>query len=174
MIEELRFALTPLQRTPAALHALLHDVDDRWARANYGPQTFSPFDVVGHLLHGERTDWLPRARHILSNDPNPFTPFDRYAMVESSRDKSMNTLLDEFALARRESLDELSSLNITTGCLAKRGLHPALGPVTLGQLLATWVVHDLHHLAQIAKAMSFQLKDDVGPWREYLGILPKA
>lgn len=173
MIEDLTLSLAPLQRTPHVLREMLSSLDDRWARANYGPDTFSPFDVVGHMLHAEQTDWMSRVRHILAADPGPFTPFDRYAMYESSKGKSIDVLLDEFEDARRANLDELSSLNLTRASLAKPGLHPALGPVTLGELLATWVVHDLHHIAQIAKAMSFQLKDDVGPWREYLGILPR-
>lgn len=174
MIEHLALSLAPLERTPRVLRAMLNHLDDRWVRSNYGPETFSPFDVLGHLLHGERTDWLPRIHHILAANPNPFTPFDRYAMFESSKDKSLADLLDEFEVARLANLDELTSLNLTRDQLALPALHPALGPVTLGQLLATWVVHDLHHIAQIAKAMSFQLKDDVGPWREYLGILPRA
>lgn len=173
MIDRLETALAPLERTPAVLRAMLAGLDDRWTMANYGEATFSPFDVVGHLLHGERTDWMPRVRHILSGDARPFSPFDRYAMRESSRGQTLGALLDDFDAARAKSLAELRGLGLTADRLGLPGVHPAFGRVTLGQLLAAWVVHDLHHIAQIARGMAFQMKDDVGPWREYLGILPR-
>ncbi|MGD9693102.1 MAG: DinB family protein [Phycisphaerales bacterium] len=174
MIESLRTAIEPLERTPRVLREMLGGIDDTWARSNYGPDTFSPFDVVGHLLHADRVNWLARARHILARDTRPFEPFDRYAMYETDKNKSMETLLEEFARTRRESLDTLAALNITPEHFTLPATHPDLGPVNLGQLLSTWVVHDLHHTAQITKAMAFQLKNDVGPWRQYLAILQKT
>lgn len=163
-----------LRRTPDALHGLLGGVSDFWARNNYGPNTFSPFDVVGHLLHAERVNWLTRLRIILEQGPaEPFPPFDRYAMYESSKGKSLSELLDAFAAERRRSVEALTSMQLTDEQLAARGRHPEFGEVTAGQLIATWVVHDLGHLHQIAKAMAYQYRDAVGPWRAYLTILPR-
>jgi hypothetical protein len=142
--------------------------------SNYGAATFSPFDVVGHLIHGEQTDWMVRVRVILEHgEARPFAPFDRYAMFEASKGKSMTELLRTFALLRAKNLADLRALHLTPEKLDGRGTHPALGGVTLRQLLAAWVVHDLNHLHQIAKAMAFQYQQEVGPWREYLSILPK-
>ena len=164
-----------LQRTPDVLRALLDGVSDFWARSNYGEGTFSPFDVVGHLIEAERTNWIPRMRVILTHgDPRPFPPFDRYGMYHTSQGKSMPDLLEDFAALRAASLDEIQRLKLTPETLDIRGTHPKLGPVTLRQLLAAWVVHDLGHLHQVAKAMAFQYRDEVGPWREYLTILPKV
>lgn len=161
-----------LARTPATLRALLHGVSDSWALRNYGDKTFSPFDVIGHLIHADRTDWLVRARCILDHgESRPFPPFDRYAMFATSRGKTINDLLDEFTTVRATALDELASLRLTTDQLALRGTHPEFGPVTLAQLLATWVVHDLNHTHQVAKAMACQYRDAVGPWHAYLTIL---
>jgi hypothetical protein len=162
-----------LQRTPMVLKHLLGTLPDAWVLANYGAGTFSPFDVLGHLIHGERTDWLPRVRHILEHgDAEPFTPFDRDAHVHESAGKSMAALLDEFASLRAANIVALETLELTPKDFDRKGLHPALGPVTLGELLATWVTHDLHHIAQCRKAMSHQYREAVGAWRAYLGIIP--
>jgi hypothetical protein len=165
-------ALPVLEATPATLRAWLGGLGPEWIRGRYGPDTFDPFDVVGHLIHGERTDWMQRLRLILAEgDRQPFAPFDRFAMYEASRGRSMRELLDEFAALRAQNLRDLRDLRLQPADLERRGRHPALGPVTLGELLATWVVHDLNHLHQIARAMAFQYRDQVGSWREYLGIL---
>jgi hypothetical protein len=164
-----------LANTPGVLNSLLHGLSDPWTLSNYGPDTFSPFDVVGHLIHGERTDWIPRARIILQHgESKPFEPFDRYAMYEESKGKTLGRLLDTFQSLRHENLAALSALNLTSDQLALRGTHPALGAVTLGQLIATWAAHDLGHIAQICKAMAYQYRDAVGPWREYISILPRT
>lgn len=168
-------AVEILRNTPRVLRSLLEGVSEPWVQNNYGEQTFSPFDVVGHLLHGEKTDWLPRARLILAQGTGqPFPPFDRYAMYEESKGKTIAELLDSFETLRQQSLTDLEALNLTPTQLDLEGLHPALGKVTLRQLLATWVVHDLNHIHQIAKAMAFQYRDQVGPWQAYLSILPQA
>ena len=164
-----------LQRTPAILRALLGGLSDFWAMNNYGPATFSPFDVVGHLIHAERSNWMTRARLILEHgEVSPFPPFDRYAMYEASKGQSLSDLLQTFASLRAKNLDDLRALNLTPQQLELRGTHPDFGPVTLKQLIATWVVHDLNHLHQIARAMAFQYREAVGPWREFLSILPKG
>ena len=161
-----------LRRTPATLTSLLQDVPDEWVTSNEGPETWSPFDVVGHLIHGEKTDWIPRARMILENgEERAFEPFDRFAMFEQSKGKTLGELLTTFAHLRRESLRQLDELNVTPELLAKRGRHPELGVVTLSELLATWVVHDLSHIGQIVRVMSKQYGNGVGPWRAYLPIL---
>jgi hypothetical protein len=161
-----------LRNTPAVLRSLLRDLDAKWIGSNYGKDTFSPFDVVGHLIHGENTDWIPRARIILEHgEARAFEPFDRYAMYEASKGRTIAELLDEFESLRRENLRVLEAMNLTEADFARRGTHPALGPVTLGQLLATWAVHDLNHIHQIAKCMAWQYKDEIGPWREYVGVL---
>jgi len=145
---------------------------EHWTHRNYGETTFSPFDVVGHLIHGEKTDWMPRLRIILEHGEDvPFEPFDRFAQSEASRGKTLADLLSEFERLRAENLATLRGLELTPRQLALRGMHPALGSVTAQELIATWVVHDLNHLKQIAKAMAWQYRDDVGPWRAYLPIL---
>lgn len=165
-------ALDLLSRTPATLRALLANLPDHWLHANYGDNTFSPYDVVGHLITGENTDWLTRARLILDHGTStPFSKYDRYAQFETSHGKSIADLLNEFERLRHANLVALRSLNLSAADLQKKGLHPALGEVTLENLLATWVAHDLNHIAQIAKAMATQYQDAIGPWREYLGIL---
>ncbi len=165
-------AIEVLDRTPHTLRGMLQGIGDGWAMSNYGTDTFSPFDVVGHLIHGERTDWIPRMRVILEHGPTrPFDPFDRYAMHEASKNRSLDSLLDEFERLREENIAALREAGINTSVLSLRGTHPALGVVTLENLLATWVVHDLNHIAQIAKAMAYQYLGRVGPWREYLSIL---
>ena len=161
-----------LGRTPATLNSLLRDLSDEWVSPNEGPDTWSPFDVVGHLIHGEETDWIPRAKIILAHgEDRPFEQFDRFAMFEKSKGKSLGELLDTFARLRGENLRQLEQMNLTPELLSKRGKHPELGMVTLSELLATWVVHDLGHVGQIVRVMSKQYGDAVGPWRAYLSIL---
>jgi hypothetical protein len=161
-----------LRRTPAALDALLRDLPEPWIRGDRGPGTWSPFDIVGHLCHGERTDWIPRARRILEHGPAvPFEPFDREAMKTLDAGKPLAQVLDEFAALRAGNLEALEALRLREEDLAREGLHPALGRVTLGQLLATWVAHDLDHLGQIARTLAHRHRDAVGPWRAYLPIL---
>ncbi len=165
-------ALPVLRRTPAVLRALLLDLPGPWIEATEGPGTWSPFDVVGHLIHGERTDWVPRVEHLLRHgDAVPFPPFDREAMFAASRGLSLGELLDTFAGLRAESLARLTALGLTEADLARRGRHPELGVVTLGQHLATWVAHDLSHVAQVARVMARRYGAAVGPWRAYLPIL---
>lgn len=159
-----------LERTPAILSAWLRGLDERWTSCNEGPDTWSAFDVVGHLIHGERTDWIPRARLILEGD-GVFEPFDRFAQREASRGKHQDELLDELARLRRASVATLRGWRLTALDLERPGLHPALGRVTLGQHLATWVAHDLDHLSQIARVMARRYTAEVGPWRAYLRIL---
>ncbi len=170
---ELQQAIEVLQRTPSVLRSLLGGLSDDWVFSNYGDNTFSPFDVVGHLIHGEETDWLVRAHVILEHgQTKPFAPFDRYAMYEDSKGKTLAELLEEFSQLREKNLNELRALKLTPEKLDSLGSHPALGPVTLRQLLATWVAHDLNHIHQIAKAMAYQYRHEVGPWREYLTFMP--
>lgn len=171
---ELEHARNILQRTPSTLNLLLQDLPEPWLMTNEGPDTWSPYDVVGHLLHGEETDWIPRARMILEDgESRAFTPFNREAMFEASKGNSIRELLDTFAYLRAESLRQLDELNLTPELLEKRGLHPEFGVVTLSQLLATWVVHDLSHIGQIARVMSKQYGDAVGPWKAYLPVLTR-
>ena len=163
-----------LSRTPNILRAWLWDLGDEWTRSRYGADTFSPFDVVGHLVEGELNDWLTRARIILAHGTErPFDPYDRYAMYERDQGRTMNELLQWFEEKRTANLDELRSWNLTAEQLVLPGIHPALGEVTLAQLLSSWVVHDLGHLHQIAKCMAHQYRHNVGPWHAYLTILPR-
>ena len=164
-------ALAVLERTPAAVGALLDGVPETWARASEGEGTWSPYDVVGHLVHGERADWVPRARHILSGEPRPFTPFDREAQFTESEGKPLGELLATFSELRARNLSELRAMNLGEGDLRRTGQHPDFGEVTLGQLLAAWVVHDLDHVAQIARTMAKVYAEAVGPWAAYLSIL---
>ena len=164
-------AVAVLGRTPAMLSAFLGGLPDRWTAATEGEGTWSPLDVVGHLVHGERTDWIPRARHILAGDPRPFEKFDREARLTESRGRRLGELLDTFARLRRESLATLAGFALTGADLERRGVHPELGEVTLGQLLATWVVHDLDHIGQVARTMAKVYGTTVGPWSAYLSIL---
>jgi DinB family protein len=161
-----------LSRTPLALNALLQDLPEIWTRRNEGDDSWSVFDILGHLIYGERTDWMPRARMILQfQESRTFEPFDRLGQVRESQGKSLEQLLDEFAALRSENLRDLRALNLRVEHLALRGRHPALGVVTLSQLLATWAVHDLTHLHQISRVMAHQYRDTVGPWSAYLGVL---
>lgn len=160
-----------LSRTPNILDATLRGLPDGWIAAHEGGTTWSPYDVVGHLVHGERADWIVRARIILEHgEARPFEPFNREAQFNESTRRSLESLLDEFAELRRANVHELESFRLTADDLARRGRHPELGVVTLGQLLATWVAHDLDHLMQIARVMGRQYTDAVGPWRAYLRI----
>jgi hypothetical protein len=173
MGEDLRLeeAVAVLERTPAAVGALLAGLPEIFVRATEGEGTWSPYDVVGHLVHGERADWLERARHILSGDPRPFTPFDRAAQFRESEGKSLGELLATFDELRERNVAELRSTSFGEGDLRRTGRHPDFGEVTLGQLLAAWVVHDLDHVAQIARTMAKVYRDAVGPWAAYLSIL---
>ena len=171
---DLDSALEVLERTPATFRALLAGLPVVWTAPNEGPDTFSAFDNLGHLVHGERTDWIPRARIILEHGrARPFDPFDRFAQAHESRGKSVNELLDELATLRAENLSTLRGWRLTEHELALEGEHPALGRVTLAQLLATWVVHDLGHLAQTSRVMAKQWREEVGPWRAYLPIVDR-
>ena len=164
-----------LTHTPAALDALLRDLPEAWTFRNEGKNTWSAFDVVGHLIHGERTDWMPRARMILQfGETKAFEPFDRWGQERESKGKSLGQLLDEFARLRSENLSELRSLNLRPEDLKRRGRHPALGVVTLSELLTTWAAHDLTHLHQISRVMAHQYRQAVGPWSKYLGVLQCA
>jgi uncharacterized damage-inducible protein DinB len=165
-------ALPVLRATPPTLRAWLGSLPDPWIRSNEGPDTWSPYDIVGHLIHGERTDWMPRLQLILSSgDSKPFTPFDRFAQFRESQGKPLDALLDTFTELRHNNLTRLESLRLQPSDFNRPGRHPELGPVTLGQLLATWVAHDLNHLGQIARVMGRQYTAAVGPWLEYLPLL---
>lgn len=169
---ELQHAVEVLRRTPASLNVLLRDLPEPWLINNEGPETWSPNDIVGHLIHGEETDWIPRAKIILEHgETRPFDPFDRFAMRDKLKGKSTVELLDTFAHLRTRSLQELEALKLTPDLLEKRGTHPEFGVVTMKQLLSTWVVHDLGHLRQVARVMARQYRDEVGPWRAYLPVL---
>lgn len=161
-----------LSRTPAVLNALLNGLSSDWTTNNEGGDTWSPYDVVGHLIHAERTDWMPRLQIILaSGEAEPFPPFDRFAMFEESKGRSLEELLATFAELRAQSLAELASLHLTAADFDKRGTHPAFGAVRLRELLATWVVHDFSHLSQLSRTMAKQYAEAVGPWAAYLSIL---
>lgn len=160
------------ERTPAVLRATLSGIHDDWVFTNEGPDTFSPFDVVGHLIHGEYTDWPVRVKMILDKGVEAtFDPYDRFAMYRESADKTLAQLLDEFELIRNKNMEWLRSLLLTANELDRKGVHPKFGEVTLRELLATWVTHDLTHLAQINRVMAKQYKSEIGPWLEYFRIL---
>jgi hypothetical protein len=172
MEQNLQYTMALLARTPAALDALLRDLPEAWTSGNEGVNTWSAFDVVGHLIHGERTDWIPRARVTLEfGETRDFEPFDRWGQERESEGKSLGQLLDEFARLRAEGLGELRAMNLQPKDLERCGRHPALGVVTLSQLLATWAAHDLTHMHQISRVMAQQYDVAVGPWRAYLGVL---
>jgi hypothetical protein len=161
-----------LTRTPASLDALLRGLPSIWTRRNEGNETWTAFDIVGHLVIGERTDWIPRLRRILENgETRAFDPFDRFAQERESKDKSLEQLLDEFAGLRTENLAALQALNLQQEDFSRKGKHPRLGVVTLSQLLATWAVHDLTHLHQLSRVMAHQYEEAVGPWSAFLGVL---
>ncbi|MBI5265964.1 MAG: DinB family protein [candidate division Zixibacteria bacterium] len=161
-----------LERTPSIIEAMLSGLSDAWTTATEGPNTFSPYDVVGHLIHGEKADWITRMDIILSDSPDrKFQPFDRFAQFEESKGKTLDELLKEFRMLRQRNIAILKSKNLQSSDFDKTGVHPVFGEVTLAQLLSTWVAHDLNHIFQISRVMAKQYKTDVGPWVEYLKIL---
>ena len=164
-------SLQVLEKTPSVLDSLLNRLSDDWIFSNEGKETWSPFDVVGHLIHGEKTDWIPRLKRILFDENKSFVPFDRFAQFENSKGKSPQDLLSEFKSLRRENLEYLRSLKLSEADFNKEGIHPEFGAVTVSQLLATWVTHDLGHIAQISRVMAKQYKNEVGPWTQYISIL---
>ena len=175
MAHDLDQTIALLTRTPTALNVLLRDLPESWTQRNEGEKTWSAFDIVGHLIVGERTDWLPRTKLILrAGESQPFERFDRFAQERESKGKSLPQLLDEFARLRAENLRELRALNLTEKDLARRGTHPVLGVVTLSQLLATWAAHDLTHLHQLSRVMAHQYREAVGPWTKFLGVMQCA
>lgn len=163
-----------LARTPATLDALLRGLPDAWTLSNEGEKTMSAWDVVGHLIHAERANWIPRAKVILSGERRKFEAFDRWGHAREWQGRPLEELLDEFARLRRESLSELGSLDLSEEKLATLGHHPALGAVKLSELLATWATHDLTHLHQISRILAHQYREAVGPWSKYLGVLQCA
>jgi len=175
MEHKLHDTVSLLRRTPAALNALLRDLPDTWTHRNEGENSWSPYEIVAHLIDAERTNWIPRARMVLQlGEAQAFPSFDRGGHIRESEGKSLGQLLDEFARVRSESLDELRALNLRPQDFERRGLHPALGAVTLSQLLATWATHDLTHLHQISRVMAYQYREAVGPWSKFLGVLKCA
>lgn len=169
---ELKKSISILERTPVVLKSLLADLAMEWTHENEGENTWSPYDVVGHLIHGEKTDWMVRAEIILGNNPNKeFETFDRFAQFENSKGKTLGALLDEFEALRAKNLKSLRSKNLSLDDLERTGEHPELGPVALSHLLSAWVVHDLGHIAQISRVMAKQYKNEVGPWPKYMTIL---
>lgn len=164
-------AMAVLARTPGALTALLQGLPDTWIRATKGDKTWSPYEVIGHLIHGERTNWIPRAKHILAGEARPFDPFDRSPLATQHQDLNLTERLAMFESLRRENLALLAGMNLSDADFTRVGRHPELGTVTLGQLLATWVVHDLDHLGQVARTMAKAYTGAVGPWAQYLSIL---
>ena len=174
MTFDLPSIIAVLERTPATLRALLAGLPNSWTRGTEGPDTWSPYDVVGHLIHGERTDWMARLDIILAQGPQRrFEPFDRFAQFRDSKGRTLESLLDEFADLRTANLSRLREREITPAQFQLEGEHPDFGPVTLHNLLATWVAHDLGHIAQVARVMARQYRDDVGPWRRYLPVMDR-
>ena len=170
-------AVALLTRTPATLNAQLRGLPNIWVRSNegrnnQGKDSWSAFDIVGHLVHAERSDWMPRVRILLEHgETRPFAPFDRFAQLQTDQEKSLDQLLDDFERLRQDNLAALAALNLQPESFTRRGRHPALGVVTLAQLLATWAVHDLTHLHQLSRVMAHQYRESVGPWRGHLGVL---
>lgn len=172
MDHNLPHTLSLLTNTPATLNSLLRNLPNSWTTQNEGPNTWSPFDIVAHLIHCERTDWMPRVRMILqSGESQTFAPFDREGNLRESKSHSLAQLLDEFSRLRSENLSELGSLNLPKNDLDRLGRHPSFGPVTLSQLLATWATHDLTHFHQLSRVLAYQYRIAVGPWSVYLGVL---
>lgn len=171
---DLDSGITVLERTPGTLRPMLEGLGPEWINATEGPDTWSPYDIVGHLIHGERADWIPRARIILDQGSNRrFAPFDRFAQFQESTGKSLGELLNEFEQLRAGNIATLRGWHLSESQLVLEGEHPELGRVTLRQLLATWVAHDLGHIAQAARVMAKQYRDAVGPWRAYLPVLDR-
>jgi hypothetical protein len=171
---DLTAGIAILERTPATFRALLAGLPPVWTDATEGPDTWSPYVIIGHLIHAERTDWITRAEIILAQGPDRrFTPYDRFAQFRDSKGKSLAELLDGFERARAENVATLAGWKLTDAQLALQGEHPAFGSVTLRQLLATWVAHDLGHVAQAARVMAKQYREAVGPWRAYLPVMDR-
>lgn len=174
MLFKMDESLEILERTPSVLLTLLSGLNEKWIANNEGMDTWSPYDVLGHLIHGEKTDWVPRMMIILNKEENKnFLPFDRFAQFEESKGKSIGDLLHEFKILRKENLIKLKAQIFTEEILNKKGIHPEFGEITLKQLLATWVVHDLAHLCQITRVMGKQYKQEIGPWVKYFSIFDK-
>ncbi len=170
---DLNKSIEILSNTPTVLESLLYNLSNEWLYTNEGPDTWSPFDIVGHLVHGEKTDWMERMDIILNKEDKHFRSFDRFAQFNESKGKSINDLLAEFRSLREKNIAVVKDLGLTEDKLDLKGIHPSFGDVTLRQLLSTWVVHDLGHIAQISRVMAKQYKDETGPWIEYLPILNK-
>jgi uncharacterized damage-inducible protein DinB len=166
-------ALEVLTQTPKTLYSFLENLSEDWIISNEGEDTWNSFDIIGHLIHGEKTDWVQRTNIILKEQNKHFKPFDRFAQFENSKGKSIHELLEEFSMLRQKNLSYLKSLNLTENDLALTGIHPEFGEVTLRQLLSTWVTHDLGHIAQIARVLAKQYKNEAGPWVAYIPILQK-
>jgi hypothetical protein len=173
MAFDLQDSVAVLSSTPEVLRAFLADLPSAWLEADEGPDTWSPRDILGHFIHGEDTDWITRARMILEGAKEPFPPFDRFAQFRRFADTPVPELLDLFARSRRDNLATLAGWRLGPAELALPGTHPSFGPVTLEELLATWVVHDLNHIGQIARVMAKRYGEVVGPWKEYLPILTR-
>lgn len=163
--------LEVLEKTPNVLHELLSGLSDDWVMNNEGDDTWSPYDIIGHLNHGERTDWMERLEIILHKDDKKFIPYDRFAQLKESKGKSLQQLLSEFRELRKNNLQKLKSLHLNEEDLNKTGIHPEFGEVTLRQLLSTWTIHDLTHIAQITRVMAMQYKEAIGPWIKYFRVM---
>lgn len=163
--------LEVLEQTPETLSLFLKNLSKEWVFANEGENTWSSYDIIGHLIHGEKTDWIPRLNKILNDQDKNFEPFDRFAQFENSKGKTLRVLLTEFKILRVNNLNYLKSLNLSDSDLERIGVHPEFGEVTVKQLLATWATHDLGHIAQISRVLAKQYKDQVGPWTHYISIL---
>ena len=169
---EVEHALQILSRTPATVRALVSGLGDEWTKPNEGADTFSVFDVVGHLVDGEETDWIARAQIILvEGDNGTFDPYDRFRHYERNRGRSIESLIDELEQLRTRNLDLVKAWNLDDHKLALTARHPLLGMVTMRQLLSAWVVHDLGHIAQISRVMAKQYRDEIGPWAPYLPVV---
>lgn len=172
MIFDIPKSIEILERTPLTLESMLMGLSEEWLNNNEGENTWSPYDIVGHLIFGEKTDWVIRTKIILSNSENKtFVPFDRFAQMGDGQKKPIAKLLDEFKILRAKNIEALKSLQIQEADFQSKGIHPELGEVNLKQLLSAWVVHDLGHISQISRVMAKQYKSEVGPWIAYLGIL---
>jgi hypothetical protein len=164
-------ALPVLERTPQVIESLLYGLDDEWIYTNEGGDTWSPFDIVAHLIYGEKTDWIPRTQIILGEGSKEFAPFDMQGHIKEKEGKTLPQLLDEFKILRKENLAQLKAVELTPEMLDNTGIHPALGEVSLRQLLASWVVHDLTHIHQLSRVMAKQYDEAVGPWKQFMGVL---
>lgn len=174
MIFDLGKSIEILERTPSVIEALLDGISEEWLKNNEGEGTWSPYDILGHLIHGEKTDWMVRAKIILSDAENKtFESFDRFAQMRENQERPIRKMLNEFKKRRAENLEALKSLQLNDAKLREKGIHPELGEVNLKQLLSAWVVHDLGHISQLSRVMAKQYKDEVGVWKEYMGILKK-